>query len=418
MSVNPVVRISKVLSLLTVTLLVLAGVSACGTSSDSTQDTITIGASLSLKGDFSDSGLGLKKGYELWADNINKSGGLLGKQIKIDILDDGGTPAQVTTNINTLIHNHKDSLVLGEVITGLAIPGFETADRYGYAYISPGGLTGKITAAEKDDNKHNVFGISLPIKSYLSSFDQYVLSLPADQKPQTVAFMGSQSPFATQQLAFSKAEIGDKLKVVLDAGGSYPEETTDYTPMAQQVVNSKADIVVLGSGSSAEAGAFIKAFKQQHYNPKALIATGGPDEGKAFLDAVGGADTAEGVFVPNSGWYPQIKNYQNDVFTKSYVAKYGGTADEIASDTVQGYAAGQVLEQAVKKANSFDNAKLQDVLKSASFDTVQGPVQFDETDHTNKVAIPFLFQWLSGHLQAVYPANEAQANPEYPKKTW
>ncbi len=86
----------------------------------------------------------------------------------------------------------------------------------------------------------------------------------------------------------------------------YPAETADYTPYAQRVIASKADIVLLGTVTQ-DAVAFVKSFKQQHYNPKAMIEASGPDQGNQFTGPIGGTKVAEGVFVPNGGWYPDIQ---------------------------------------------------------------------------------------------------------------
>ena len=74
-----------------------------------------------------------------------------------------------------------------------------------------------------------------------------------------------------------------------------------------------------------DASALINRFHQQHYNPKALIATAGPDLGSAFVKAVGGTAATEGVFVPN-GWYPEANTFQNSEMVNDYIAQYGGTA--------------------------------------------------------------------------------------------
>jgi branched-chain amino acid transport system substrate-binding protein len=161
----------------------------------------------------------------------------------------------------------------------------------------------------------------------------------------------------------------------------------------------------------------MKAFKQQHFNPSAIIATAGPDQGSQFTGPLGGAQNAEGIFVPNDGWFPGVKNYQNDDFVKSYIAKFGGTADDISSDTVQAYSVGQVLEEAVTKIQSIDNAKLINELHSDTFNTLQGPVKF-ASDGQNTVAVAYLFQWQNGKLVVVYPSNAAQENPEFPKHPW
>jgi branched-chain amino acid transport system substrate-binding protein len=213
--------------------------------------------------------------------------------------------------------------------------------------------------------------------------------------------------------ARTQLEKGGLQTVLYD---TYQEETTDFTPIAQKIIQSKADVVILGSELTA-CVAFIRAFKQQHYLPKAIISISGPDQGTAFSNPIGGPKVAEGVFVPNDSWAYNSKNYQNDLFTRDYVAKYGGRIQDISSDTVQAYAIGQVTEQAVNKIHSIDNAKLIAELHSDTFNSLQGPVRFSARGE-NIAEIPYLFQWRNGDLAVVYPPGQAQATLEYPKPAW
>src|SRR6476619_3145262 len=59
---------------------------------------LTIGASLSLTGDFSADGQAFERGYQLWAKDVNAHGGILGRTVKLTILNDGSSPNQVVTN--------------------------------------------------------------------------------------------------------------------------------------------------------------------------------------------------------------------------------------------------------------------------------------------------------------------------------
>src|SRR5271154_7439469 len=72
---------------------------------------ITIGASLSLSGDFSADGQAFQKGYELWAADQNKAGGLLGHPINLNVLSDASSPTQIVTNYQKLIGSDHDQLV-------------------------------------------------------------------------------------------------------------------------------------------------------------------------------------------------------------------------------------------------------------------------------------------------------------------
>jgi branched-chain amino acid transport system substrate-binding protein len=162
--------------------------------------------------------------------------------------------------------------------------------------------------------------------------------------------------------------------------------------------------------------AHLKTFIQQHYNPKLIIAAAGPDQGQAFLQAIGTKNT-EGLLVPNDGWWPQSTSYQNTDFVSTITSKFKITSDGISSDSVQAFSVGQVLQQALNQTHSLDNQKLINVLRTTTFQSLQGPVGFDSTGQ-NKLDVAYLFQWQHGNLIPVYPQDQAKANLEYPKPAW
>ena len=163
--------------------------------------------------------------------------------------------------------------------------------------------------------------------------------------------------------------------------------------------------------------AFVQRFKQEHFNPKVLLEVSGPDQGTQFTGPIGGTNVAEGIFVPNGGWFPGLSTYQNTQFQQQYIAKFGGTADGITGDAVQAYSVLQVLQQAIVKAKSINNATLIQMLRANTFQSVQGPVKFN-SDGENTQASAYLFQWQKGSLLPVYPLANAQGTPEYPKPNW
>ena len=392
--------------------LLVLGFAACGQQANTPSGPIKIGAALSLTGDFSSDGKAFQQGYELWAADVNKNGGLLGRQVQLDILDDASDTNQVVTDYNKLISVDKVDLVIGPYSSLLTKPASEAVNRYGYAMLEgAGGAPSVFNRGLK-----NVFDVSLPVANNIVSFANFILSLPASQRPKTASYATSDDPFTQPQVDIARAK--------LEAGGIttayqtvYPAETTDFTPIAASLIQANADIDVLGT-MLPDITAFIQAFRQQHYNPQALIATAGPDLGSDFTSAIGGAAVAEGVFVPND-WYAAANNYQNAQLVQEYIAKYGGTADDISADVAEGYAVGQVLQQAVTKNNSLDNAKLISELHSGdTFKSVQGDVKFDETGQ-NIVANSYLFQWQNGKYIPVYPAGAVGGGtPEFPKPQW
>jgi branched-chain amino acid transport system substrate-binding protein len=372
---------------------------------------IKIGISLSLSGEFADDGHAFEQGYQLWADEVNAHGGLLGRKVVLDIVSDASSPDQVQINYQKLITIDKVDLVVGPYSTLLTKPASLVANQYGYAMIEGAGGGPSVF----NRGLHNVFDVSLPVANNLVSFTQYILSLPAAKRPKTAAYATEDDPFTEPQV--------DLAKLLLEQGGVktvsyqvYPSNTTDYTPIADNVVISGAQMAVFGT-QLPDSSTFIQRFKQLHYNPRVFVATAGPDQGSAFLQAIGGTPSAEGILVPN-GWYPQAKTPGNAEMVNAYLARDGGTADQISADVAEAYSVGQVTYQAVTKIESLNNAKLIAELRSGdTFETVQGPVKFDSTGE-NIAAQGYLFQWQKGVLLPVYPVAAALKPPEYPKPNW
>jgi branched-chain amino acid transport system substrate-binding protein len=411
--------IDKLLYIVGAFVFILAGLSACSPSTSSTptptpihSGPITIGASLPLTGDFSADGLATQQGYQLWVDNINKSGGILGHQVKLDVLNDGTKLDQTTTNYQTLITIHHDDLVVGPFADDFTVAAARVAARYNYALVDGSGVAPVVFQA----HMHNLFSVSLAAQNTLSSFTTYIQSLSAATRPKTAVYATEQDPYLQP--------IVETARGLLEQGGvqtsiseiTYPSETTDWNPIADKIIAANPDIVVLGT-ATGDAVAFVQRFKQQHFNPKVLLEVSGPDQGSQFTGPIGGTKFAEGIYVPNGGWFPGLSTFQNTQFQQQYIAKFGGTADGITGDAVQAYSVLQVLKQAIDKAQSIDNTKLMQVLRNNTFQSVQGPVKFN-SDGENTLAAAYLFQWQHGNLVPVYPPTNAQGTPEYPKPNW
>ncbi len=409
-TISPARRLFSILSILSVTLALFA---ACGSSSSAgTTTPIKIGISLSLTGDFSADGLAFQQGYQLWAKDINAHGGLLGRQVVLDIVDDTSSDTQTTTNYQKLITEDKVDLIFGPFSTLLTKPASVVAARYGYALVE--GAGGGPSVFNRGLN--NVFDVSLPVSNNLASFASLVKALPAGTGPTTAAYATQDDPFTQPQVDLARQLLEGEGVTTATPEIVYPSETTDYTPIAQKLIAAHADVVVLGT-LLPDVTAFIQAFKQQHYNPKAIIATAGPDQGTQFLTAVGGATSAEGIMVPN-GWFAEANNPGNAQLVQEYVAQYGGTYDGISSDVPEAYSVGEVLAQAVTKIGSLDQAKLIAELHSDTFTSVQGAVKFDSTGQ-NTAAQSYLFQWQGGNLVPIFPAGTTGAQKfEYPRPNW
>jgi branched-chain amino acid transport system substrate-binding protein len=405
-------------------------VAACSSSSSSSTSSttsaspsptstapITIGASLSLTGDFSADGQAFERGYQLWASDVNKNGGLLGRQVKLTILNDNSSPTQVATNYTTLFSSDHVELAFGPFSSKLTTPTASVAAHYDYALVEGAGGAPTVFNSPANLAAHNVFDVSLPVKDYMKPFVNWIASMPASQRPTTAAYPMANDAFAIPPVQQAQAQL-QALGVKTVYSQIFPEEPASYKPAADQVAASGAQVVVLGSTDVPTVSAFMQAFEQQHYNPKIFIANGGPDQGAAFISVVGKGN-AVGMMVPN-GWYPGYKNAASQALVSEYAAKYGGSPSAVNADVAEAYAVGQVMDQAVVATGGTDNAKIITYLHSGvTLSTVQGPVTFNSLGE-NTAAVAFTFQWQPNEeFKQVLPEGSAGSVPIInPKPNW
>jgi branched-chain amino acid transport system substrate-binding protein len=370
---------------------------------------LKIGISLSLTGDFADPGKAAQRGYELWADVINKAGGVLGRQVEIKIVNDASSPDQVVTNYQNLITQDKVDIVFGPFSSLLTIPAARVAKRYGYAFIEPAGGGPKVF----DQHLDNLFFVQpAPVVKGGDVFAKYILSLPQDQRPKTAAYAKLDDPFA--------APIADYVKDQFEAAGiktvydeTYPAESADLTPIVAGYAAANPDVVV-GGTQSLDAFAQVKAMIQLKFNPKWLFLSNGASSPTEFPDKVGANNTA-GVFT-SGDWYPDSPIEGSKEFIDAYIAKYGGDAYGIDATSAEAYSAGMVLAEVAEKTGKVDNATIIKTLHSGTWPTLVGDLSWDADGAPQGEYL--LTQWIDGKLTTVFPPDKAQHAPVAPKPAW
>ena len=191
-------------------------------------------------------------------------------------VDDASSTTQVVTNYQNLITQDKVALVFGPFSSLLTIPASTVTNRFGYAFPEPAG--GGPSVFNRTPPIHSLFFVQpAPVEDNLVSFTQWVLSLPACQRPATAAYSTEDDPFTQPQIdkAQALARSGRHQDVVVQG---LPRR--DHRLHAARAAGDRRQRRRRHPRHpGARRVAFIKAFQQQHYNPKALIETAGPDQG-------------------------------------------------------------------------------------------------------------------------------------------
>jgi branched-chain amino acid transport system substrate-binding protein len=407
-------------------LLSVSVLAACTSASDSSSTTptsdstgpITIGASLSLSpadGAFTADGQAFKRGYELWEKDVNAHGGLLGRKVKLVILNDQSSPNLVVTNYQTLFGKDHVDLAFGPFSSLLSGPASAVAASYGMAFVEGAGGAPAVFDTPSNQADHNTFDVSLPIADEMVPLVNWISSLPAPERPKTAAYPEAQDPFADPPVQLAQTLLTN-LGVRNVYSSIFAETPSAYKAPALAVAQSGAQLVVLGSTDVPTVQTFMQVFEQQHYTPKLFIAASGPDQGAAFVSAVGQGNE-NGVMVPN-GWYPGYDNPTSQQMVNEYVAQYGGSPSGVNADVAEAYSVGQILAQAVTHTQGTDNAKIIAYLHSGvTLSSVQGPVRFDALGE-NGAAAAFVFQWQQGKFVQVLPGPMTGSVPVINKTPW
>ena len=404
-----------------------AAMAACGLSSAApttsllagpTGAPITVGISLPLGGSstsdpFIADGQACRIGYELWASDVNSHGGLLGRPVRLKILDDKGSEQLTQANYQTLIKTDHVDLVLAPFSSLLTIDAAKVTSKYGYALAA--GSAG--APAVYQLGLRSLFSTNVPASVQMVPLANYVAHLPPGQRPASAAYPMIDDPFADPPVQTAEGILSRHgiRAVYTHAKYSPSSSAAQLTQDAKAVAQSGAQMVVLGSVDVPTVQAFVKEFIAKKYNPKIFIAAAGPDQGQAFLNAVG-TGNADGIMVPN-GWFGAYPNALSHLMVQDYIAKYGGTASDINADVAESYSAGEVIAAAVTGTHSLDQKSIITWLHNNSIQTVLGTVKFGKDgENRDALASALIFQWQAGgHFVQVLPKTLG-ASPLIPDK--
>jgi len=368
---------------------------------------IVIGASLPLTGRFSEPGTAAHEGYQVWAELVNESEELLlGRPVELIVVDNASDQDTAVADYEKLITVDEVDLVVGPFSSFLVIPTSEVAARYGYAFVEPAGGAPDVF----NRGLENIFFAQPAPGSWQADpLAEYILNLPEDERPQTFAVVSQDDPFVLGVMDRAKEFLTEGgLELVFDE--IYAPETTDFSAIAIQVADLDPGLIVGGTVLEDSIGQ-IRAYQEAGYQPRFAYFTTGPSLPVPFREALG--EATEGVFASIS-WFAAANTTGNTEFVEKYVEMFGGEPEEIPEDAANAFTVGQVLQQAVENIESIDNAELIEELHSATFETIVGPLSFDEVGAPEGSFM--LLQWQGDNFVIVGPGDRAEADPIGPPK--
>lgn len=344
---------------------------------------IKIGFGMALTGGLAGAGKAALIAMEIWRDDVNAAGGLLGRPVELVYYDDQTNPSTVPGIYTKLLNVDDVDLVVSGYGTNLIAPAMPIMMSRKKVFMGLFGL-----AANEKFGYPNYFQIMPAGPNPKTDWSRGFFEIAMEQspKPKTVALVGADAEFARNALDGARENAkASGLEIVYD--NTYPPSTTDYTPVVRAIQATSPDVVFIASYPPDSAG-MVRAINEVGLKAKLL---GGGMVGLQYASLMTKLGPMLNGIVNYDFWVPApTLNFPG---VNEFLAKYQAKAADAGVDPLgyylppYAYAYLQVLGQAVEAVGSLDDQKIADYIRANEFDTVVGRVRFGKNGEWAKTRV-------------------------------
>jgi len=346
--------------------------SAAAQTQASSRQPIKIGYGIAMTGGIAGFGKTALLAQKIWEEDVNATGGLLHRQVKLVVYDDQSNPSTVPGIYSKLLDVDKVDLVIGGVGTVPLAPAMPVVMQRQKLFI---GLLGLAVNNEFGYDRYFAMMPSGPDPKLAFTNGFFDVAMGQRPKPQTVAIVAADQEFSRNAAEGARENARRAgLKVVYDK--TYPPSTGDFAPIVRAIKATNPDAVVIASYPPDSVG-IIRAVNELGFKPRLI---GGAMVGPQSTAIKMQLGPLLNGFINYDFWLP-VPSMQF-VGVGELMKKYQARASAEGIDPLGYYVAPlayaqlQVLQQAIEATSSLDDEKLAGYIRSASFETVAGIVKF------------------------------------------
>jgi branched-chain amino acid transport system substrate-binding protein len=336
------------------------------------QQPLKIGFGMSLTGPLAGNGKAALISMEIWRDDVNAKGGILGRKVEFVYYDDQTSPATVPSIYAKLLDVDKVDLIVSGYGTNVIAPTMPIAMQRKLLLMGLFGLN--VNSKFKYDRYFQIMPAGPdPAIGWSQGFFDAAMGM--NPKPKTVALVGADAEYPAMALEGARAHAKKNgLKIVYDK--TYPPKTVDYAPIVRAIQATNPDLVFVASYPPDSAG-MVRAANEVGLKTRMF---GGGLVGPQFAALKAQLGPMLNGVVNYEFFVPELS--KQFPFIEAFLAKYQARAAKEGVDPLgfyippYAYAMMQVLEQAIAKVGSLDQEKLAAHIHKAEFDTFVGKVRF------------------------------------------
>jgi branched-chain amino acid transport system substrate-binding protein len=360
---------------------------------------LVIAAVVSQTGAHADLAQDYARALQLWHEEVNEAGGLLGQRVELRLLDDGSEALRAGALYRQLVLEKPDGLIgpYGTAATMLAAAEAETAQR---VMINGAGWSG---AVHKRSPRF-VFQSAVPYKAYGAG----VLRVAKDAGASTALILARDDPAAVEMGA-GALDSALKLGIAARPVESYSGSQDDFSALVTKAKQAKIDAWI-AFGQVRDAAEMVKTFKRLGYAPRIFFASAASDP--KLIPRLGqDAERSLGA----TAYDRRFRTAGNAQFVQAFSKRWGRAPTAAGAE---GYAAATVLAEGFRHAGTRDQSKLRASLASLVTQTVLGEFRADPSTGEQVATSPALTQVLKGRPELVWPASLRTAEAVLPYPQW
>jgi branched-chain amino acid transport system substrate-binding protein len=376
------------------------------------QDTITLGAAISMTGKTAKEGEYTRDGYQFAIDAINAAGGIKvgGKTYKLALkyYDDESKSERTAQLIEKLVNEDKVNFLLGPYGSGPTGTAAPIAEKYKIPMVEANGSAESIFSK----GYKYTFAVLSPAKLYLRGVIDFVLA--NDPSAKTVAILGENEPFS-KEVAAGAAEYAKAKGMQVVYQELYPTNTQDVSALLTNIRGKKPHIL-LGAGHLQDSLLIVKQARDLGIVPRAMGFSVGPSSPefreslKQSADYIFGATQWTAALKYSGGKDP----WQTPAaFAQAFSARHKNYK-VIPYQVAESSAAIIVYKLAIEKSGGIDPKKVRDAIAALDVMTFYGQIKFDARGVN--IYKPMAVEQLQpdGKKYTVFPANVAEKKGLYP----
>jgi branched-chain amino acid transport system substrate-binding protein len=356
---------------------------------------LTIGFSMNVTGPLAPNGKAALLAAQIWEEDINAKGGLLGRPVKIITYDDQSNPSTIPGLYTKLLDVDKVDIIASSYATNMIAPAMPIVMQHDRTFFSLLGL-----AVNSEFHYPRYFSMTptggpKPKESFAEGF--FEVAAEQTPKPQTVAMCGADAEFPRNAMDGAR-EVIKRLGLKLVYDKTYPPNTADYTPVVRAMAATNPDIF-LACSYPADTVGLIRASHEVGFKPK--IYGGGMVGLQATALKTQLGPLLNGIVVYDF-WLPWagFASDEGRDFLKKYQAKSAAAGVDLLGYYLPpfSYARMQIIEQAVKATGGTDDDKLAEFCRKTTFKTVVGDIAFnDQGEWATAQVMAVQFQGVNGN---------------------